>query len=219
MKTLLRNSILVALIIVPYIYLYSIWQQLPNQVPTHFNLSGQADDWSGKNFLFFLPTGLAAFIYLLMLALPYIDPKKKIQQMGKKYSSLQFILTFFFSFLSMYLLYISKAGSMQNPNFLIAFMGIMFVLFGNYFQALRPNYFIGIRTPWALENEQVWKKTHSLAGRLWMAGGILITLLSFIISNNSALTIVFTSILLVMVLIPVVFSYTQFKKEKNLLNQ
>jgi uncharacterized membrane protein len=219
MKKYLKEAILLVLIITPYIYLANIWQQLPNRVPTHFNFEGTADGWSDKNFLFFIPTGLGAFIYLLMLALPYIDPKKKIAQMGEKHASLRFMLTVFFSLLSIYLLYATKEAGMKNPNLLIALIGILLAMLGNYFQAVRPNYFIGIRTPWTLESEDVWKKTHRLAGRLYVAGGVLITLLSFIINSIFALTVVFISIVVVMVLIPVVFSYTQYRKEKKIINQ
>lgn len=193
----------------------TLWQALPDKVPTHFNYEGVADGWSGKNFILFIPTGLGAFMYLLMLALPYIDPKKKLRDMGEKYTSLRFMFTIFFSMLSFYLLYVTKEGSMKHPNLLIAIIGILFAMLGNYFQAIRPNYFIGIRTPWTLENEEVWKKTHHLAGRLWMVSGILITILSFIISSNLTLIIVFLSMVVVMVLVPVVFSYTAFKKLKN----
>ncbi|HXU26343.1 MAG TPA: SdpI family protein [Bacteroidia bacterium] len=214
----LKESILWILILLPYFYLATMWDQLPARVPTHFNFEGIADDWSSKTFLLFLPTGLGALIYLIMFALPYIDPKKKIQQMGEKYTSFRFILTIFFTLLSIYLLYASKEGGIKNPHLLIAILGIMFAMLGNYFQTVRPNYFIGIRTPWTLENETVWKKTHHLAGRLFMAGGILTIILSFIITNISVLAIVFTCLLIVMVLIPIIFSYTQFQKEKKLPN-
>jgi len=139
--------------------------------------------------------------------------------MGDKYSSFRFMLGFFFAMLSVYLLYVSKEGGMKNPNLLIALIGVFLALLGNYFQTVRPNYFIGIRTPWTLENEQVWKKTHHLGGRLWMVGGILVAALSFIINNNHLMGIVFGTLLFVMVIIPVVFSYTEFKKEKKMLNR
>lgn len=218
MKNNFKNVIMWALIIAPYIYLISIWQQLPAKVPTHFNLQGQADNWSSKNLLFFIPTGLGAIMYFIMLALPYIDPKKKIADMGQKYNLLQFVLTVFFSLLSIYLLSATQAGSIKNPTMLLALIGIMLAIFGNYFQTLRPNYFIGIRTPWTLESETVWKKTHLLGGRLWMAGGIIIALLAFTIGATTALTAIFVGILSIVVIVPVVFSYMLFQKEKHTLN-
>jgi uncharacterized membrane protein len=219
MNKFLKESVLWVLIVLPYVYLATIWNDLPDRVPTHFNLAGNVDTWSGKTTLIFLPGALGLGIYLLMLIIPVLDPKRKILQMGDKYYRFRFMLTFFFSLMATYLLYLSSAGNVMNPNLLIALIGGLFAMLGNYFQAVRPNYFIGIRTPWTLENEQIWKKTHRMGGRLWMAGGVLIGMLAFIIRNNLALAITFGTILSVMVIIPVVFSYTEFQKEKHMLKQ
>ncbi len=219
MNKYLKESVLWVLIILPYVYLATIWNKLPDQVPTHFNISGNADAWSGKTTLLFLPGAMGIGIYLLMLLIPVLDPKRKIQQMGVKYYNFRFMLTFFFSLFATYLLFVSNSGSLKNPNLLIGLIGALFAMLGNYFQTVRPNYFIGIRTPWTLENELIWKKTHRLGGRLWMAGGVLIAILSFFIKSNSALAITFGAILSVMVIVPVVYSYTEFLKEKNLSNQ
>ena len=208
-----------ALIVLPYVYLATIWNKLPDMVPTHFNIAGNADAMSGKTTLLFLPGALGVGIYFLMLLIPVLDPKRKIQQMGDKYFTFRFMLTLFFSLLATYLVYISYTGSLKNPNMLIALIGALFAMLGNYFQTVRPNYFIGIRTPWTLENEQIWKKTHRLGGRLWMAGGLLIVILAFFINNNLALAITFGGILLVLVIVPVVYSYTEFQKEKKISNQ
>jgi uncharacterized membrane protein len=215
MNKYLKESVLWALILLPYVYLAIIWNKLPEQVPTHFNVAGNVDHWSDKTILLFLPGALGIGMYLLMLIIPFLDPKKKIQQMGDKYYTLRFMLTFFFSLFATYLVYISYTGNLKNPNMLVALVGALFAILGNYFQTVRPNYFIGIRTPWTLENEDIWKKTHRLGGRLWMAGGILIAILSFMISNNLALAVTLGVLLSIMVLIPVVFSYTEFQKEKR----
>ena len=219
MNKYLKESLLWALIVLPYVYLAIVWNKMPDQVPTHFNIAGNADAWSGKTSLIFLPGALGIGIYLLLLLIPVLDPKKKIRNMGDKYYTFRFMLTFFFSLFATYLLYISNSGSLKNPNLLIGLIGALFAMLGNYFQTIRPNYFIGIRTPWTLENEQTWKKTHRLGGRLWMAGGVLIVFISFIISSNNALAITFAIILSVMVIVPVVYSYIEFQKEKKMLNQ
>ena len=219
MKKYLREILLWILIALPYVYLAFIWNKLPDRVPTHFNLAGNPDDWSGKTTLLFLPGALGIGIYLLMLVIPILDPKRKIQQMGDKYYTFRLMLTGFFSIFATYLVYISGTGNLKNPNFLIALIGVLFALFGNYFQAVRPNYFIGIRTPWTLENEEVWKKTHRLGGRIWMACGILIAVLSLMISNNTAMAIMMGVMLTVMVVVPIVFSYTEFQKEKKMVKE
>lgn len=217
MQKYLKELILWALIALPYVYLTTIWNNLPEQVPTHFNIDGVANDWSSKTSLLFIPGALGIGIYLLMLLIPKIDPKNKIQQMGDKYYSLRFILIIFISILATYLLYLSNTGSLKNPNLLFALIGMLFAILGNYFQTIRPNYFIGIRTPWTLKNEQVWKNTHRLGGWLWIVGGILIAILTFFISNIYINSIVFGVIIFLIVIVPIVFSYTEFRKEKSML--
>lgn len=219
MNKYLKESVLWAFVALPYVYLTTIWNKLPIQVPTHFNIEGVADDWSSKTTLLFIPSALGIGIYFLMLIIPVLDPKKKIQQMGGKYYTLRFMLTIFFSLLATYLLCISNTGSLKNPSVLFALIGTLLAMLGNYFQTVRPNYFIGIRTPWTLENEQVWKNTHHLGGRLWIVGGFLIAILAFLINNNYLFFIIFGVIISLIVIVPVVFSYTEFKKEKNTINR
>ena len=62
-------------------------------------------------------------------------------------------------------------------------IGLLFAFLGNYFKTIKPNYFIGIRTPWTLENEEVWKKTHLIGGKLWFVGGLLMAL-TFVLPNE-----------------------------------
>jgi len=215
MNKYVRELVLWVLIALPYVYLASIWKELPEQVPTHFDLAGKANDWSGKTTLLFIPGAMVLGTYLVMLIIPALDPKRKLRQMEGKYQGLRFMLTVFMSGLSVYLLYISKVGGMENPQWLIGFIGLMLAMMGNYFQALRPNYFVGIRTPWTLESEEVWKKTHWLGGRLWMAGGVLIIILSFLIRSHMPLLIVAGSILFILIVVPVGFSFIAFRKESS----
>jgi uncharacterized membrane protein len=217
MNKYLKESLLWAFIALPYVYLATIWNQLPEQVPTHFNIEGVADDWSSKRTLLFIPGAIGIGIYLLMLVIPTLDPKKRIQQMGDKYYSIRFILTLFVSIIATCILYTSKTGSL-NPILLFALLGGVLAMLGNYLQTVRPNYFIGIRTPWTLESEQVWKKTHRLGGQLFTAGGVLIAILSFCITKHMFF-ILSGIILFLMVIVPVIFSYTEFQKEKNLINK
>ncbi len=219
MKNVMKELSLLALIAIPYAYLASIWSTLPETVPTHFNLAGEADDWHHKTFLIYMPGAILLVMYLLFLVLPKIDPKGKIEQMGeKKYFSFRFIILLFLALLNVYLVNKTQAGKLESPNVLLGLLGGLFAAMGNYFQALRPNYFIGIRTPWTLESESVWKKTHRMGGWLWMGGGILIVLLSFFIADNTTFAIVFGVVVAIMVIVPLVFSYTEFQKERKMVS-
>ena len=71
-----------------------------------------------------------------MIVIPFLDPKKKIQQMGDKFYTFRFMLTLFISVLITYILYASKEGSLKDPNMLIAIIGALFAMLGNYFQTI-----------------------------------------------------------------------------------
>ena len=211
MNKFFKELILWIMILIPMAYLVFIWDKLPIRVPTHFDFGGNPNGWTDKEGFPFLIGILGVGTYFLMLLIPIFDPKKKIEQMGDKYYSLRLLMTVFMSVLSFYLLYVGEKGNV-NTNLLIALIGAFYVVIGNYLQAVKPNYFIGIRTPWTLENEETWRKTHRLGGKVWLSGGLLTMIVAFSVKNNSLLAVSFGVITAIEVLIPVIFSYTEYKK-------
>ncbi len=211
MNKFFKELILWILIVIPFIYLAMVWKNLPAQVPTHFDLAGNPNDWSEKTSLPYMIAAMGIGSYLLMLFIPYFDPKKKIEQMGEKYYSLRLIMTIFMSAISFYLLYVSNKGEI-NPNLLIALIGAFYVVLGNYLQSVKPNYFIGIRTPWTLENEETWRKVHRFGGKLWLVGGLITIFIAFIAKNNSLLAITFGTVTAIISIVPILYSYIEFRK-------
>ncbi len=211
MNKIFKEAVLWILILIPFAYLATIWKTLPEIVPTHFGLDGTPNGWSNKHSLIYIIGVMGLGIYVLMLLIPRFDPKKKIEQMGDKYYSIRLIMGLLISSISLYLLYVGNKGEI-NQNILIALIGAFFTGFGNFLQTVKPNYFIGIRTPWTLENETIWKRTHRLAGRIWMIGGLTIILMTILTKNNYWLGILFISITAILVIIPVAYSYIEFKK-------
>ena len=201
------------IILVPIVYLWVSWTQLPERVPVHFNLQGEANGWASKSELAAIVLFSTAGLNLLLLFIPAIDPKGRIGNMGSKYNSLRIILVLFMAAFAIFLIYSATSTQLLNPNLMLVLVGALFAAMGNYFQTVKPNYFIGIRTPWTLENEVVWRKTHRLAGRIWVVGGILIALLP-LVEDNGIREVVFISIVAVLVLIPTAHSYIAFQKEK-----
>jgi uncharacterized membrane protein len=149
-----------------------------------------------------------------MLVVPKIDPKKRIEAMGGKYDQFKFILVAFMSVLSIFIIYISKNQKLSSPSMIVVLVGILFVFMGNYFKVIKPNYFIGIKTPWTLENEDVWKLTHLLAGKMWVIGGIVIVICSLIVPEDLNFYI-FMSITAVISFVPIVYSYLIYQKTKK----
>ena len=159
--------------------------------------------------MLFMLVGITYFVFLII---PSIDPKQKLQNMGNKLNNLRMILTLFMSGLAVFILY-SVQQKTSNPSFVLAIIGLLFAFLGNYFKTIKPNYFIGIRTPWTLENEEVWKKTHLMGGKLWFVGGLLMAL-TFVLPNKIQFY-TFIGIVTVISIVPIVYSYLEFKKIKN----
>jgi len=212
MKSILRKDLpIIAVVLLPFIYLAYIWNDLPEEVPLHWNIRGDVDRYGSKYELLLIPILLPLLVYLIFLIVPKIDPKNKIQTMGGKYQSLKALLTIFMSGLALFIIYAAHNDSVKNPNYIVLIIGLLFVFLGNYFKTIKPNYFIGIKTPWTLENETVWKETHGLAGKMWFVGGLMIVLSSLILSKETNFTL-FTIITVIIALVPVIYSYILFKQ-------
>lgn len=212
MKSIVRKDLpIIAVVLLPFIYLAYIWNDLPEEVPLHWNIRGDVDKYGSKFELLLIPILLPLLVYLIFLIVPKIDPKNKIQKMGGKYQSLKAILTIFMSGLALFIMYAANNESVKNPNYIVLIIGLLFVFLGNYFKTIKPNYFIGIKTPWTLENETVWKETHSLAGKMWFVGGLIIVFSSLILSKEANFTL-FTVITVIIALVPVIYSYIFFKQ-------
>jgi len=217
MKSILKKEIpLMAIILMPLIYLAYIWTSLPDKIPVHWGLDGEVNRYGGSAELILI-TLLPLIIYLSFWVIPKIDPKKKLHKMGNKFQNLRIWFTLIMSMFALFFLYSSLHQSFNIQNYLVVLLGFLFIIIGNYLKTIQPNYFLGFRTPWTLENETVWKETHRLAGKMWFVGGILVVLTGLILSTQNIHYVVIT-ILSIISIIPLVYSYFKFdqiKKQPN----
>jgi uncharacterized membrane protein len=205
---------IITIVLLPFIYLAYLWNDLPNKVPMHWNMKGEIDRYGDKSELIIIPFLLPLLIYVIFLVIPKIDPKNKLNKMGNKLQTVKFLLTTFMSILALFIIYTAKHQTLTNQNYIVLLIGILFIILGNYFKTIQPNYFIGIRTPWTLENETVWKKTHKLGGKMWFVGGIIVVLSSLVLDKQLNFTL-FLIITAIISIIPITYSYVVFKSEKK----
>ena len=205
-KLVLFTSILILL---PSLVGCVFWNQLPEEIPTHFNLLGQADGYNHKmSAIFGLPT-LMLLMHWLLLFLMIKDPKSS--NISSKIQVLIYWIIPFVSCLSMISIYGASLGySMMSGILAQIFMGVIMIVIGNYLPKTRRNYIIGIRLPWTLENDENWSKTHRLAGKIWVLGGLLLFLNAFV---QLYVYWVFFLTLFFVVIIPSVYSYQLSKSE------
>jgi uncharacterized membrane protein len=215
MKTLKNDWLIWTIITVPFIFVAMFWSQFPDQIPTHFSFDGRPDDYKGKVFgLLFLPS-INVAVYFFYLSLPLIDPARKNH--GLFQDKFKIMRTIIHAFL-VYMFFITALFSLGYPfNMrLLIFYGILvlFLVLGNYMGTIRPNYFIGIRTPWTRASEQVWMKTHRITAIVWVSASLLTMILLAFVSETIA-PVIFITYLVLITLIPVVYSFVEFKKQKH----
>lgn len=200
-----------AIMAIPIIYLAVVWNQIPDTIATHFNIKGEADDFGSKNMLIYFLLLLLGSTFLLFKIIPFIDPKKKIALMGDSYHKIQFWVMALMSAICIFYIYKTVTGGNLNNNLLFALIGLFLMALGNYMPTIKPNYFVGVRTPWTLENETIWRKTHRLGGKIFMIGGLLITLSTLLLDGETAL-VAMLAVSMLMSFILIGYSYLEFRK-------
>ena len=178
-----------------------LWNQLPAQIPSHWNMQGEIDGYSSKSFsVFGLPMILLA-IHWFTICFTLADPKK--QNHSEKILHLVFWIVPALSVILSAVTYSTAMGKgVRMELFISVLLGLLFVAIGNYLPKCKQNYTIGLKLPWTLHSEENWNRTHRLAGWLWVIGGLLIISAGFF--NLIWLTL---SAPLLMALIPTIYSY------------
>ena len=205
-----KEWILWVLIIAPVLYTVYIWNQLPDQIPTHWNFKGEIDGYGGKGTMILLPC-INVFLYLLMLFIPKIDPRKaNYDVFSGPYYGIRISTTAVLDLIFLGSIRATLTGHSDFMDYIPAAISLLFALMGYFMKDVKPNYFVGIRTPWTLESPEVWEKTHKLGGKIWLYGGIISFVLCLVLGKYSFF--VFIPIILIMAIVPIVYSYVEYKR-------
>jgi uncharacterized membrane protein len=203
------------LVLVAVALALSLWAypRLPETVPTHWNLRGEADGYSSRLVAVLgVPAGLLA-LALLFQILPRIDPR------GANYAKFRDTYWLLVNgvlglLLALHVLVLAIGmGAGVNVNRAIAVGGgLLLMLVGNYLGRVEPNWFLGVRTPWTLSSETVWRKTHRTAAWLFVAGGVVLVVMGLARPVNQMPLLAATAA--VVAGIPIVQSYILWRREK-----
>ena len=202
-KTLIISSIMTVL---PILAGLILWNQLPEQIPTHWNAAGEIDGWSSKPFAVFgLPLIMLTAQWLCILG-SLADPKK--ENHPDKVLHLVFWIIPVLSVVLNTFTYAAALGKeVRIEVFMPVLIGLILAIIGNYMPKCKQNYTIGIKIPWTLYSEENWNRTHRFAGWLWTFSGIAIMLTGFFGGFW-----IFLIVVLLMVLAPIIYSYLLHRK-------
>ena len=202
-KTIIITALLC---LVPTVVGLILWDKLPERIPTHFGASNDPNGWSGKSFAVFGIPAMIAVLELLCVVIANIDPKK--QNITPKVMVPVLWMMPALSWLVMAVSYAAALGKQWDVGTLcMVFVGLTMIVLGNYMPKAKQNYTVGVKVPWALNDEENWNHTNRLAGYTFTIGGVLVAVMAFFHWLWLPLAVV-----LLCALIPTVYSYLYYKK-------
>jgi uncharacterized membrane protein len=206
------------ILLAPVLYLAAVWNSLPQKTAIHFNIRGNPDRFSDKSEMWIytgIITVIAIAIYVLLPLSYKIDRKKKAAENKSRLQKLAFAIAVFLSLVTCIIINSVQKGDGIRLNIKLIFgsIGVMWCIMGNYMHNIKPNHFAGFRTRWTLNNEENWRKTHLLGGKVWFAGGLAIAIASLLASRN-VLIGVFGIVSVIITLVPFIYSYRLYKKQQ-----
>ncbi|MBC7320974.1 SdpI family protein [bacterium] len=203
---------LIVLIIFLFLLGLLVYPRLPEKVPSHWNFKGEVDRYSSRFWGAFGIPIMIALMYLGLLYIPYVDPKREnYLKFESTYRIIRALIVIVFACLQIVLLIVVLSGKDYLVSKMVpGLIGVMLILIGNYLPRIKYNWFVGIRTPWTLSNEEVWKRTHRVSGYLFVLGGILM-LSAVFLPPPVNITVGLGGVILVS-LLSIVYSYYLFKR-------
>lgn len=214
--TIKRELPLWILTLLPLVYTISVWPQLPERIPVHYDLHWEANGWAGKEAALLIP-GIGIAFYLLLLYLPQIDPKRMSSEFFiSNFYKIRAVITVAIAAFGLLLthLALSTAPARQEVKLIPGFVLLLLAVLGNFMINIKPNWFIGVRTPWTLSSDRVWKQTHLVLGRLWFYGGILCIIGLFTLPDSMAL-VMMTVFILGTLAFAFAYSYWLYRRDQS----
>lgn len=149
------------------------WTEVPDRIPVHWGLSGEVDRYGGRTEGLLLLPLVAVGVYALLRLAPRLDPARaNYAQFAGAYGVIRLAVIGLFAAIHGFVLLSARGVATDAAVVVPVAVGGLFVAVGNVTGKLRPNYFVGIRTPWTLTSKLAWTKTHRRGGWLFVLAGL-----------------------------------------------
>lgn len=203
-----KKSIILGCIVIllPMLLGVLLWNQLPDEIPTHFDSNNVPNDWSSKGFTVFGIPSILVLLHFFTVAVTASDPKR--QNISSKLFSLIIWIIPIVSLFVVPACYAYALGFTWDMDVVLnLLMGIIFLIIGNYMHKVKHNYTVGIKIPWTLHSEENWNRTHRFASWLWMLAGIVFLINIFLKTDILVFAVIITT-----VAVPMIYSFVLYKK-------
>lgn len=213
MNAMTRNRALsIGLLLVIAGVALSVWAYplLPERVPTHWDLAGNVDGYSSRLFaVSFIPC-IVAVGWFLMLVLPVISPRGfRLEDSTSAFYVCTLAVIALLVVMNFVFLRAAMTGGAPSLTLVFVSIGVLLTVVRSFLGRLRKNFWIGVRTPWTLANDEVWRRTNKLAGRLFVAGGIAVVIASFF---GAAVVPVLIAVVGIAALVSILYSYVLYRR-------
>ncbi len=209
-----KDWYLFLLILVMFLSGIALYSRLPDQIPIHWNIEGEVDDYASRFWGVFMPPFTNLLVLLTFTFMPLLDPRKEnYPKFSRSYRAIKAITVVFFAVLHFLVLAFALGYELDISRIVVVGAALLFIVMGNYLPKVKHNYFVGVRVPWTLASEKVWKKTHRFAGKLFVISGIIIFLSIFVSEIIRFWLIMICA--LVTSLASMVYSYLVYRQEEG----
>ncbi|MBX6363161.1 MAG: SdpI family protein [Gemmatimonadetes bacterium] len=191
-------------------FVAAVYGRLPARIPVHWNTAGEVNEWGSRAWAWLLP-GIAAAVRLLVPLLRRIDPRREQYQWFEgTFWIVVNVVVLLLAAVEVTTLGYALGWPVDPSRVIVGIVGVSLVVLGNYLPRMRSNWWLGVRTPWTLSNERVWRETHRLAGKTFVVGG-LIVLASVALRPPTRVWVVVGGIALAS-LVPAIYSYFAWRR-------
>ncbi len=212
-----KQIIPIGIIVLAFFIGIYFYPQMPEQMASHWNAEGQVDGYLPKFWALFLMPILSFGLYLLFIVIPKIDPlKENIEKFRNYYDTFVIIFICFLFYIYLVTIFWNLGFQFNMGYVLIPAISVLFYYCGILIENAERNWFVGIRTPWTLSDDGVWKKTHIVGAKLFKIYALLL-LVSLLFIDLMPQCLVFV-ILIPAVLIVIylfVYSYIEYQKVRK----
>lgn len=190
----------------------AVYTRLPDRIPSHWNLQGEVDGWMDKPMGPLMQPLIATIMLGVLWLMPRVDPRRQnVEHSADSRRLLINLLILFMAVIQAATFAHGLGWPIEVDRVILAAVGLLFVGLGNYLPRIRSNWFMGIRTPWTMDNERVWRATHRVGGRAFVGAGLVMAASALLPQAARAWT---TGIAIaVAVVLPLVYSYVAYRRD------
>lgn len=212
-----RGPIVISAAIVAAMLAASLWAlfHIPpgTKIPIHWDVYGNPNGFADGPFALFITPAMAALIAVLFAAIPVLEPRRlNLEGSAKFYHATWIAVIALMAAVHGAALYAAMHAGIQVGGVVIAAVCLLMIVIGNYLGKTRSMFLGGVRTPWTLSSEYSWQRTHSLAGKLFIASGVL-GFAAVIALPLPIAVMIFVGAIMATVLLSIVMSYVYWRRD------